>query len=52
VLASAQPSTLIDTPTPTHTNRHTISDTWPSTVRGMPDKQPIIFSRKRGRGSH
>jgi hypothetical protein len=52
VLASTQPSTLIDTPTPTHTSRHPLSDTGPSIVRGRPDKQPIIFSRKRGRGPH
>jgi len=52
VLASAQPSTLIDTPTPAHTSSHPLSDTRPSTVKGKPDKQPIIFSRKRGRGWH
>jgi hypothetical protein len=50
VLASTQPSTLIDTPTPTHTSRRPLSESGPSTVRGRPDKQPIIFSRKRGRG--
>jgi hypothetical protein len=49
VLASAQPSTLIDTPTPAHTSRHPLSDTGLSTIRGRPDKQPTIFSRKRGR---
>jgi hypothetical protein len=52
VLASSQPSTLIDTPTPTHTSRHPLLDTGPSTVRSRPDKQPIIFSCKRGRGLH
>jgi hypothetical protein len=48
----AQPSTLIDTPTPAHTSGHPLSDTGPSssTVRGRPGKQPIIVSRKRGRG--
>jgi hypothetical protein len=50
VQTSAQPSTLIDTPTPAHTSGHPLSDTGPSTVRGRPDKQPLIFSRKRGRG--
>jgi hypothetical protein len=50
VLASTPPSTLIDTPTSTHTSRRLLSDSGPSTVRGRPDKQPIIFSRKRGRG--
>jgi hypothetical protein len=52
VLASTQPSTLIDTPTPAHTSSHPLSDTGPSTIRGRPNKQPIIFSRKRGRGRH
>ena len=52
VLTSAQPSTLIDTRTPAQTRSHPLSDTGPSTVRGRPDKQPIIFSRKRGRGRH
>jgi len=51
VKTSTQPSTLIDTPTPAHTSGHPLSDTGPSssTVRGRSDKQPIIFSRKRGR---
>jgi hypothetical protein len=48
VQTSAQPSTLIDTPTPAHASGHPLSDTGPSTVRGRPDKQPLIFSRKRG----
>ena len=50
VQSSAQPSTLIDAPTPAHTSGHPLSDARPSTVRGRPDKQPLIFSRKRGRG--
>jgi hypothetical protein len=50
VLASTQPSTLIDTPTPTHTSRCLLSESGPSTVWGRLDKQSIIFSRKRGRG--
>jgi hypothetical protein len=50
VLASTQPSTLIDTPTPTRTSRRPLSESGPSHVRGRLDKQPIIFSRKRGRG--
>ena len=50
VQSSAQPSTLIDAPTPAHTSGHPLSDAGPSTVRGRPDKQPLIFSRKRGRG--
>jgi hypothetical protein len=52
VQTSTQPSTLIDTCTPAHASDHPLSDTWPSTVRGRLDKQPIIFSRKRGRGRH
>jgi hypothetical protein len=47
VLASEQPSTLTDTPTPTHTSRRPLLDSWPSVVRGKHDKHPIIFSRKR-----
>jgi hypothetical protein len=50
VLASAPPSIVIDTPTSTHTSRCPLSDSGPSTLRGRLDKQPIIFSRKRGRG--
>jgi hypothetical protein len=50
VQSSAQPSTLIDAPTPAHTSGHPLSDAGPSTVRGRPDKQPLVFSRKRGRG--
>jgi hypothetical protein len=50
VQSSAQPSTLIDAPTPAHTSGHPLSDAGPSTVRGRPDKQPLIFSHKRGRG--
>jgi hypothetical protein len=50
VIALAQPSTLIDTPTATHIGRRPLSKSGPSTVRGRPDKQPIIFSRKRGKG--
>jgi hypothetical protein len=50
VQSSTQPSTLIDAPTPAHTSGHPLSDARPSTVRGRPDKQPLIFSRKRGRG--
>jgi hypothetical protein len=50
VLASTQPSTLIDTPTPTHTSRRSLSESGPSTIRGRLVKQPIIFSRKSGRG--
>jgi hypothetical protein len=50
VQSSAQPSTLIDASTPAHTSGHPLSDAGPSTVRGRPDKQPLIFSRKRGRG--
>jgi hypothetical protein len=49
MLASTQPSTLIDTPTPTHNIRLPLLESGPSTVRGRPDKQPIIFSRKKGR---
>jgi hypothetical protein len=52
VQASAQPSTLIDTPTPLLLHTPALS-----TVRirafyyqGTPNKQPIILSRKRGRG--
>jgi hypothetical protein len=45
VQTSAQPSTLIDTPTPAHTNGHPLSDTRPSTVKGRPDKQTLyLFS--------
>jgi hypothetical protein len=50
VQSLAQPSTLIDAPTPAHTSGHPLSDAGPSTVRGRPDKQPLIVSRKRGRG--
>jgi hypothetical protein len=50
VQSSAQPSTLIDASTPADTSGHPLSDAGPSTVRGRPDKQPLIFSRKRGRG--
>jgi hypothetical protein len=50
VLASAQPFTLIDTPTPTHSSRHPLSKSRSSIVRGRADKQSIIFSHKRGRG--
>ena len=50
VQSLAQPSTLIDAPTPAHTSGHPLSDAGPCTVRGMPDKQPLIFSRKRGKG--
>jgi hypothetical protein len=50
VLTSTQPSTLVDTPTPTHSSRLPLSESGPSTVRGRPDKQPLTFSRKRGRG--
>jgi hypothetical protein len=50
VQTSTQPSTLIDTPTPAHTSDHPLSDAGPSTVTGRPDKQPLIFSRKRVRG--
>jgi hypothetical protein len=50
VHSSAQPSTLIDVSTPTDTSGHPLSDAGPSTVRGRPDKQPLIFSRKRPRG--
>jgi hypothetical protein len=50
VQSSAQPSTLIDASTPADTSGHTLSDAGPSTVKGRPDKQPLIFSRKRGRG--
>ena len=52
VLTSVQPSTLIDAPTHAHTSGHPLSDTGPSIVRGRPDKQPVIFSHKRGRGPH
>jgi hypothetical protein len=51
VLASTRPSALIDTATPTHSIRPPLSKLGPSTVRGRLDKQPIIFSRKRGRGN-
>jgi hypothetical protein len=50
VQSSAQPSTLIDASTPADTSGHPLSDAGPSTVRGRPDKQPLIFSRKRARG--
>jgi hypothetical protein len=50
VQSSAQPSTLIDVSTPTDTSGRPLSDAGPSTVRGRPDKQPLIFSRKRPRG--
>jgi hypothetical protein len=49
VQSSAQPSTLIDASTPADTSGHPLSDAGPSTVRGRPDKQPLIFSRKGGR---
>ena len=52
VQLSIQPSTLIDASTPADTSGHPLSDVGPSTVRGRPDKQPVIFSRKRGRGRH
>jgi hypothetical protein len=38
VLASSQPSTLIHTPTPTHTNRRPLSKSRPSTVRGQAEQ--------------
>jgi hypothetical protein len=38
VLASAQPSTLIDTPAPAHTSSHPLLDKGPSTVTDRPDK--------------
>jgi hypothetical protein len=38
VLASKQPSTLIDTTTPTHTSRCPLSESGPSTVRGRPNE--------------
>jgi hypothetical protein len=50
VQSLAQPSTLIDASTPADTSGHPLSDAGPSTVRGRPDKQPLIFSRKRARG--
>jgi hypothetical protein len=50
VQSSAQPSTLSDASTPTDTSGHPLSYAGPSTVRGRPDKQPLIFSRKRARG--
>ena len=50
VQSSAQPSTLIDASTPADTSGHPLSNAGPSTVRGRPDKQPLIFSRKRPRG--
>jgi hypothetical protein len=50
VKSSTQPSTLIDASTPTDTSGHPLSDAGPSTVRGRPDKQPLIFSRKKATG--
>jgi hypothetical protein len=52
VLASTPPSTQIDAPSSTPiSHRQTFgAGPGPSTVRGRPDKQPMTFSRKRGRG--
>jgi hypothetical protein len=52
VLASAPPSTQIDTPSSTPiSRRQTFSaGLGPSNVKGKFDKQPMTFSCKRGRG--
>ena len=54
VASSAPPSTVVDASTPLLAPSPSLAPSstgpGPSTVRGRPGKQPIIFSRKRGRG--
>ena len=56
VLASPPPSAPLDTSSPPSITQHPVLDagsgpsTATSSARGRPDKRPMIFSRKRGRG--
>ena len=56
VLASPPPSALLDTSSPPSITQRPLLDAGlgpsaaTSSARGRPDKRPMIFSRKRGRG--
>ena len=56
VLASPPPSAPIDTSSPPSITQRPVLDAGPrpsattSSARGRPDKRPMIFSHKRGRG--
>ena len=56
VLASPPPSAPLDTSSPPSITQRRVLDarsgpsTATSSARGRPDKRPMIFSRKRGRG--
>ena len=56
VLASPPPSAPIDTSSPPSITQHSVLDAGPgpsaatTSAKGRPDKRPMIFSRKRGRG--
>ena len=56
VLASPPPSAPLDTSSPPSITQCPILDVGPGpstttfSARGRPDKRPVIFSRKRGRG--
>ena len=56
VLASPPPSAPIDKSSPPSITQRLVLDAGPgpsattSSVRGRPDKRPMMFSRKRGRG--
>jgi hypothetical protein len=50
VLASTQPSTLIDTPTPTHTSRRPLSESGLLLSKEGQTNNPLSFLVKGGEG--